>query len=428
MCQIANGPVVIGTDVNVITPHGGEAPPGIIEVEYTDSYNFQSQRINLKVVGKPGSEYRIYFEEKSSFTSNTTVNYYNFTTGSFQTAATFGESTIGSSGRGHHSISLPSTLADKRFDIVIQGLGTTTLGANVPKAAGNAVIKQYGVKRLTIKPFTSTASNYGAIPTATIIRPTRYNDYSGSYNASEGFTTKGGNNNKSSNVITVNKKRHNLREGYILMAGFSGSTIPADTIITAVNKTKITLNNAVTIPNNTNLRFEEKSGSLERFSLTIPAASGKMFRDKTLTRSIIKSSITSLGDLTKTVKGNQAGTQIDINETTADFSTPYTNWQCEAVRGVVVGLKNVVDADTIEFAEAVTVTDGSKLVFTKVEDDETSELYNELGGSNEGNVRIRSLQARSEGNNLILEGYISVSQLNSSDALFIDLDQLTNIG
>ena len=341
--------------------------------------------------------------------------------------------TIGDSGINAHTISLPDTTSDSRYDVTVEGLIDSNgepviLSSKIPTKAGDCSIIKWGVKTLTINPITSTTANFGVIPTKSIVKPTRY--YGDNYgNSKQTHETRvlGGNSNKSSTKITLKKGARNIRKDMLLIT--NGNKVPHNTKVVRVQENLVTLNNAVALDDNTSLIFRNKTQSLVPFSLTIPKGPGKTLylksdRDE-------KRAISGVGNHDSTL----------TSATTASTTINLANVRGIKSKHMVTGTGVVVDPEygylrvesvdhsnnSIVVSSAQTIADETALRFHYPEEDPSlPDVYDEFKGANR-NVKLIHVQSTLSDGDLVIEGYLDVHSIQTTETLDIHIDDLVTV-
>ncbi len=252
-------------------------------VRYNASVPFSGGTEAISVHGSVGATYEISLQRKASTTSTTpsaTPNY-NFGTGVFEAVKTIENGTIGSNGSKVHYVNFSDVIVDTRYDIVLTATGTSRLHANVPDADGEAIITQYGLNTVTIKPY-STSTHYEsfdlAASTHMVHRPKPYTGTNQISVSPEVIRTEGGNKDTSSTRVLLNTPvPDGIEPGMICCVNNAtgASIIPHNTTVTSLYKNVLTLSAAAAIPDNTELRFVKNNSALISFSVVADGQAGR---------------------------------------------------------------------------------------------------------------------------------------------------------
>jgi len=252
-------------------------------VRYNASVPFSGGTEAISVQGSVGATYEISLQRKASTTSTTpsaTPNY-NFGTGVFEAVKTIENGTIGSNGSKTHYVNFSDVIVDTRYDIVLTATGSSSLHASVPDADGEAIITQYGLNTVTIKPY-STSAHYEsfdlAASTHVAHRPKPYTNSNQITIAPDVIRTEGGNKGSSSTRVLLNTPvPDGIEPGMICCVNNATGTsiIAHNTTVISLYKNVLTLSAAAAIPNNTELRFVKNNSALISFSVVADGQSGR---------------------------------------------------------------------------------------------------------------------------------------------------------
>ena len=405
------------------------AATGLASIDYNERTSCSAAEKTICLYGVKDSTYEIRIEKKSSLTSDTASQYYNFETKAFQTDIAFESGTIGAKGVNKHYVCLPEVTSDTRYDIVINP-GTTTVSSSIPVLRGQAKILQYGKRTLSIKPQTEGGGSYGTMPTFEITRPySKKYSYKG-YSNDTNIT--GGNGGVSSTNITLTKVSSRLEEGMFICDPFGTSTIPHLTKINKIRNTRITLSTACTVADNTNLLAFRDNGSVVPFNLSVPPASGKTIS--------LKQDL----DFRKALSNPTKVTAT--NTTTAGTSVRFgTNSMRGIVEGMiftgngVVGAPGDVLPNGVVFARVSSINleageftanvaqnlTGVNLTF--ISEEITNDVSDDFASTDTRNIfATKHLNASLESGNLKIEGYLNINILGKDSDVFIYLDDFAS--
>ena len=427
MCFINPGPHMIDLRFNANGYVGWMVEPDtrmaeLSDVLYSRNIGYDARDTYVRLLGKKGTSFDLSITKATSATDYTPSSYFNFETHRFQAAAAKLTSEIPPNGKFTQQVEVPVSTSNCYYNVVVEpGLNSSktkpaTFGANIPKALGDAVITQHGVKTVTIRPITETAANFGVIPTQSISVPAMY---PGSRLVRRGAQStwgiKGGNNSKSSNKITINKFNASIAIGSVLLTRYVDYGIPHNTTVTSIEENLITLSNAVSIPDGSDVHFLRKGSSTTAFSLAIPVKA----------RYKIKSDI----DFKGAVIASSKPLKRTANAAVVDGKVITLN---EGSRGLVAGMAiqgnglvdsvgyNYLRVVSVDFA-ARTVTvdvnqniaDDAKLSFVYPESIPSSGEFSQYGGSH--SMKLTHMQVSSLDGDLMVEGYFDINWLGKDD-------------
>ena len=392
------------------------------------------------VHGTPDTPYEASFQKKDALDSTTTATsggYYNFETNSFQDASSGYTSTIGPSGVNTHSVSLPSVTDDTRYDFVINpnvGGSFSSVSSTVPTAAGEAILTQYGVRTLTIKPSGGTAADFGTATEQTIVRPYIYSDELPSIPSPATVVSAGKtdlpdldiSNGIASTRLVLEKEDLNLTSGMYVMMPYSDSLIPHETTIASISDNALTLSAAVSVPSASELHFVKKQASIVPFSITIPPAAGRTFTKVNFPDT--QAAIGGLSAITATVESRQQGAVSIVVDSTQGV-----------IAGMAVtGIGIVGRPDTPGINVVKGVTNATTVVVVYSEPDLAAGTVLTFSGSVSGvsgvsgggaNEAIRPLHAQVSivNGNAVVQGYLNVEAVTSTSDMQIYINDLINI-
>ena len=393
----------------------------------------------MKVYGASSATYKIYVQKKISTTSGSTAStggYYNFTTNAFQNATAHGVGKISPSGLSLHTVSLPSVVADTRYDVTIEAVDSSTAGqpaslsAQVPTVPGDAIMIHRGVRKLTIRPVTQDTTDFASLPTLVFSRPALYEGSSAQSTQGETVSAVGGTGGVSSTKLVVVSDYKRIKHGMVLMSAFNGAatTIPSGITVADTRRGNITLSAACNIPAGTKLQFVE-ANTLIPFSLTIARADSHTFSLRTgidyrASVSGLSSNIETLvnGGATDTTaipvdssKGIEAGMMVTGVGIVSDPAYGYAR------------VTNKANATSFVTTSNQTLADDTVLSFSWPEDDPTLPEYDEFGGGNTG-VKLRHVDATLISNTSVkVDGYVQISSINSDSNMNLHLDEYIEV-
>ena len=411
----------------------------IHRVVYNSSVSNEKTTEMVKVFGIADTAYSISIQKRASLASIVTAasdGYYNFTTKSFQTAASKLEATIGGNGIKSHDVVFPSTEATTRYDIIISGLvagATSTLASGVPTQPGDAIVVKRGVKTLTVKPVTYLGDVYGDFPSDVLIKkPAGYRSKGSDGSKSSMIVIPGGTSGLSTRLV-LDKYNPAVR----VTAGMivTGSGVAHGTTVASVNGNAVTLSTASTIAASTDITFTKDDGDLIPFSFTIPPKTGSVSDALSLkTHSSLGGGSSRPGE--RWVGGLSKHYGEVLSATSASTTVVGREGLVrDATSGVVPGM--------IVRGSSVNVSAGTDLTVVSVTDSETLELseaqsfpaYARLSFSNRNTdslTRLQSIQAELDTSsgytNVNITGYIHASNIGESAEVRIYVDDIIKIG
>ena len=429
---------------------------------------------NITVSAAPNSKYLLNLEKKKSVTSDETIDrldwfsesgdvrdaggIWNFKdkkfdwmlegdgTGTAQVHNVEKNSfTMNANKKSYHQVHFHDQATTRRYDVSVSGIVAdkkSTLKDVVPRKAGDKSIIQYGLNTLSIRPITyNNTSNIGTIPDAiTVKRPIRYEgDPYGSFNSTN-FRVKGGTGGVESTELTLVKQSARVKTDMIV----SGPGIKNGTKVTRVRGSRITLNQAATITNESTIKFDSYDPSVESFSFTITPAAGKTLSVKDDWPTTTTGDVARKSDLIGGFKEN-VGRAVDTNYTDAttinlsnslgshsgiEMITYYPGVsshhgtfhivpgmtvhksgdgpQYTTSDGTGITVASVTDIDTIVLSGGVTISNGEELVFRNAN----------------RNVDIIDITATKVDNDIVISGTLKVRDLELTGRADIYLDQL----
>jgi len=405
---------------------------GINVVDYEVSVAIGGGEQTIVVQGIANTKYKLSVQKKTSTTSTitaSTLGYYNFATNEFQTAATTEVGVIGANGRKVHYVSFPEASETTRYDVTVDNIVDgviATISDSVPTFPGEASIIAYGTNTLTVTPYSNTSGNFGTIPTVEIIRPivppgitpqrpkTKFlKIYTNGNTGSAGDINKG-----LSTRLALDKADSRIKPGMFVSMNFKGNRIPDKTKVVSVKRNIITLSTACSILSSDSLVIFNSDSSVIPFSLSIPAGSGKTIYLKDSTTVDFASVITGLTSVS-------TGTTAAVG----------TSLRVTSVRGIVAGML-ITGVGATADAQVVSVSQGGQAIISSPAQPDipsgailTFSHPNTASGSsgNNSGVKVEHLQASMDDGKLKVEGYLKVSDINTTAELTINIDDLVTV-
>ncbi len=420
MCSINPGPHLIDIRFNcnhyaswMVEPdlRGAE----ISDVLYSREIGYDATSAYVRILGTHGASFSLSITRATSTTDNTPASYFNFETTRFQSTPTTLEGEIPVSGKYIQAIELPTTRSDRNYNIVVtprlnaSKTKPATHGTNIPLGIGDATIKKRGIKTITIRPVAVAASNFGTIPTQDVLVPAmHFNRRLRKAHSTMLYGIKGGNNSKSSTKITINKYDPRIRLGSILLTRYEDNGIPHNTTVTAIEENLITLSNAVSIPNNSDIHFLRKGVSTVPFSFEIPVKNKFTVQSDINYEANVFSGDRSI--IRKTNGAVTAGKIISLDPESRGIIAGMAIQGDNLVN--TVGYNYLRVASVNEAARTVNVDvnqdipDGATLTFVQPESIQDSGEFSVYDGKH--NLSLLHMQTSSSDGKLMVEGYFDI--------------------
>jgi hypothetical protein len=397
----------------------------ISDVLYSREIGHDARSQHIRVLGSPGASFNLSVTRATSTTDNTPASWFDFETHTFQSNVRSLEAQIPRGGKFTQSVEIPLSKSAKNYNVVVTPLlnadktKPATFGVNVPRALGDATMKQRGIKTITIRPITDTAANFGTIPTQDVSVPALFSRNTRRRPSRTVYGAKGGNNNKSSNKITISASSE-IRAGSVLLTKYADYSIPHNTTVIGAEENLITLSNAVSIPDNSDLQFLLKRSATVPFSFEIP----------------VKGSFTVNSNVN--YEANVfAGNKVITLETNGAVAAGKIITLAPGSRGVEVGMAIIGDnlvntsgydylrvdavdvaARTVNVGVNQDIPDGTALAFVYPESLSSSDSYDVLDGVHK--LSLAHMQTSSSDGKLMVEGYFDLFSIGK-DASNIDI-------
>jgi len=354
------------------------------------------------VHGTAGAQYTMTIQQAAS--PNHT---YDFDTNAITSTSTSYSGIIGADGTEVVKVTYAGSAVNVIYDIIIASAADSELHDDVPDAAGEMQVNQYGSNTLTISPTTAETGHFGTLPSnLLVVRPIRYDGDHYPDNEVNIFNISGITNGSSTRVSVIDLTDiRNLISGMVI----TGDNIPHGVTIVAVERDYIILSEAVSLTSATRLSCASRGANLVPFSFTIPPFSGQTLTVDTANRH--EDSVWGFKNIT---------TKVD----TGQFSN--TNLEVVDSRGVLPGMAvkgEGISANTfvsaIDYKEhAVTlnqahsgVVDGARIAFR---------------GANNTKCRAMNIDASIVGVNAVISGHLVVPRLDNDNKAIIFLDDILN--
>ena len=401
--------------------------PDITGVSFLENVNYEPRNLGITVRGQNTAEYRLFVTQSTSTTDNTPAAYYNFETRSFQAGEAFEQRVIGGNGTSLHDLCLPENSSDVYYSVFVQGVSSVyanreaVLKSTVPTAPGDATIRKYGIKTITLQTVTDTDANFGTRPTLTIRRPARFeDDYISIAAPHDVIPIRGGTKGKASNKIRLETRDAKIRKGMVVFTPFKNSGIPFGTIVTNVEEDLVQVNQDVTIADSTKLTFMDQRERFSPFSLTIPKGRSRLL----------------LNDSADFKQAFDIATSATTTLTSAVADAKVI--PVASTRGVRVGMKAVatgitedvfvgsISGSNVNVDRNLTLDKDSTIQFTldSYSGNTTPDRYD---GPQDGITLIHAQTAIDDGD-LKVQGYFNISHIGKdADTIDIYLDDLVTI-
>tara|TARA_R100000278_G_scaffold27491_2_gene25103 strand:+ start:5974 stop:8118 length:2145 start_codon:yes stop_codon:yes gene_type:complete len=385
-----------------------------------------SKRICVK--GTPGAAYTIKVQKTQGHASNTVATsgaYYNFTTNEFQDDEVTLVGTIDAKGQDVQDVSIPSATSNTRYDIIIGSSSSSTLASTVPDAPGEAKMLQYGNATLTLQVSTSTAANFGTLPSAvTITKPSsdtpnlvqNYSKWNKIY--SKGSTqVRGQSKGANTDRLVINDKKviDRIKPGMRITS--STGSIANDTTVVSVDRrsNKVVLSSAQAI-SDVDLQFEPVYGE-KAFSFTITPGSGE--GESTITLNV--NTANTIQNSTDKIFGAPQSITKTVDGAVSDSATVQLDEYDTLVAGMSVTGENISGGTTLnELVHPRSITLSSSQ--DSIDD---NAILTFTGGV--GDVYLTRQSVVKVGNNIIISGALRCNGIPADVTVNINIDNLINV-
>jgi len=376
----------------------------------------------IEVVGTPGAQYTMQFTKMQSIDSNSIASsngYYNFSDTTFQTSSSTVTSTIGSNGKDIKYALLPFTETDASYCVVLTSANSSVIKSSAPSSLGDIRITQRGTKKITLTPSTSTASNYGTLPSDKVFNTvhaseqrTRHYDTEYTCTATGSTQVRGQSKGVSTTRLVLNNanKIQKIKKGmFVLGNGVSNGVTVSN--ISKQRKT-ITLSTACQVPDNTELIFF-KGSDLKAFSFTITPGEGKILNvtdGGSISRSLNKPPGV-LSSQTKTIASN-----------VVDSATVVLN----DIDGLAVGL--TVTGEGISGSPVISSANESNnsITLSQAQDGLSQNTVLTFTGGL-GDAYIKHEKVEKIGSNIVISGYFVLGSLEDNVSVNLNIDNLITV-
>jgi len=302
----------------------------------------------------------------------------------------------------------------------------------VPTLPGEATIIQRGVRTLTLKPITSTASNFGTLPELEIKRPYNLSNPRRASHAIEEISMLASTKNRASTRLRLDNENFDIVKDMYVYSPGDNTAIPFGTKVVSIDKTVITLSNEVTLPKNTRVSFLSNNPSVYSFSMTVPAGSGKTLALKETTDANLHKAIGGLSPLAFTINyALSSGATIRPSGTAAEALT--------ILKRMVVGsnitssLNNItgVTVASVDLASAnFTASESIEHLLTPggtVGADSVAQLF--IGDSDSLNTNVKPIHTQTviDDGALKIEGYLELPSIEFTQDAYILIDDMVHV-
>jgi hypothetical protein len=401
-----------------------------------------ARELPITVRGIAGTQYTMRVTQRPAALNAAIASsggYYNFSTDAFQDASVVsGTLTLDSTGANTTFIKLPAVTANTWYDIVLAGVSSATIAAGAPDALAEAIIKQYGVNTLTLKPFTHNSGNYN-LPSALEIKrpiPTSKGDED-MITIGKTIFAKVGNGGVSSTEVTLEKRNPDIVSGmYIIGLGAGSHKLT----VTKVQDKTITMSSAQAVTDGTELRFEKDTPSIVPFEFVIKSGSGKTLtwagQGKTQPT---KAAVDGLEQVTVLIDGaTSSSTTVTLDSTagiTAGMIVTAGEDGTNLTEDTTVTVVSVDSTTAITISQSSSLVNDKKLLFSNgtkpsdigVSNVEVLDIQANEPSSNAATRKSTFVAQNVEGGDVVVEGLLKVRQLNGSHEVTIQLDDFINV-
>ena len=359
--------------------------------------------ISFSVKGDAGTQYKAFVRRSSD------NHYYNWD-GTFSAGSNFISKTINSKGLNVIKVKAPKATVAGFYEIWLEGVAGATLATGVPTAAGQSKVHQFGTNSTSLTPITEVALNasggFGTLPASlSLKRPARYEQAKYSDLKIDVATFKGKSFSASTKVSLFSTVK-NLKAGMYVI----GDNIPHNTIVSEVFKNHMIISNATTGAIDGNIKCITKTPDLTPFSFTIvPTTAPNTLTVNTSNNHF--ASVFGLSDVRANVQSNQIGNSTIV---------------LANANGIIPGMgitgTNIAAGTTVSSVVHSTNTVTLSSAHTGVLD----KAVISFKGNNNPSVFLEDIRAVKVGSNIVISGYLKVTQLDNSTPIQILLDDIIN--
>jgi hypothetical protein len=381
----------------------------ITHVSHKHELSRFAQETLITVHGAVGAQYDIQVTQQTSTTNSipATSGHYDFDGQTFTTFNRYSKQSgaIGSDGKNNHFVRIPSVTSKTIYNVILTAVEGATLHANVPTSHGKAKITQYGIQSLNIEGVSYGSTIQGK--EQSVSRPTFIPSINQTIPDTMPILISAGNDNSSSTVITLETENKNIQIGMHVLNltpaqtdGKFDSTASGVTVSKIQGRT-ITLSNAVTVPNGTELRFEKDTNNLTAIDLTISGTTNS--RTLYLTQQPTISDIGGLKDVSVLTDGAvQSSTTVTLDSTAGIVPGMVITAKDDlALAAKEINVSSITNATTLVLSDAVILADDTRLTFT---------------GSNKG-IEVLDIHAYIENGKVRVKGMLKIKDIQD---MYID--------
>tara|TARA_R110000744_G_scaffold158592_5_gene274556 strand:+ start:1518 stop:3470 length:1953 start_codon:yes stop_codon:yes gene_type:complete len=386
----------LNVDYNVV-PNTVAVVNTITSVAVPTSIPYTGGEYLMRVYGTTGSTYVVYIKNRVS-------NLYYDWDGGFQSQSTGQGGTIGSKGSSMHSFTIPYSNIDVSWDVLVVGLASATVENRVPTASGDLIINQFGLKTVSIKPYSHTLSNFSTLPSPiTVTRPTRYQGDNyitvGVASTFAQASTRG-----ASAIIKIQKLNPAIKTGMLAIH----ASIPYATTVLSVKDHIITLSQSVTL-SAARIKFVANVTDVVPFTFSVSPNSNVL---NVNTSNDHVRSIYGFEDVTGVVDGTQSGsTKTLVLDSTDNILVGML------VTGAGIGVGSLVN----------TITNATTLQLDTSHSGVSNNAEIEFSGANNPEMSAISVLVTKVGSNIVISGYIKATQITNTADVKINIDDMITI-
>ena len=390
------------------------------------------------VTGTVGARYNINLYKTASTTVTTPAAsdaYFSFSgIGHFQTTkpTTDNDFVIGSSGKNTHTVLIPRSSTEARYEIYLEPLGATSLRSTVPSIAGDKQISQTGVTTVTLTATAGTSANWDLSPAVTqsISRVTGNTRISSSqrYISTTGICQTA---LSSGTKLILKRTIPSIREGMYVMTPMNTNGIPHLTTVSRVDRNIITLSASSTIAVDAEVKFIQPSTRIVPFALAIPAGTGSDsdYQDLSVQTGNDYKPGNAIGgtssNIILTLNSNvSAATLLPITEN-VERVRPNMVVQGKGLSSVsgkdyitVTSINTTSSPQGINLSEAVTLTSGTKLIVSEDPEATSNETTQGVAVIHvQGDITTSHGSPAGSQEVGTISGYLDITNLNNSVTL-----------
>jgi len=346
----------------------------ITHVSYSPELSRFNQETYICVYGTVGAKYNLRIRNFSWFQNDwASSGLYDFVQGTFTTPSGDSTSTgtIGADGKNIHFIKIPNhkTIGSgtydvnkgNRYDIILDGIGETTIQPKAPTVDGDASIIQYGIENLNIETASYTGNLQGK--EAAIQLPRVIPSIKSPRDHAKPIFIKAGNSDTSGTKVTVDIERLDVKEG---MRMFNVGDTAGNTIkVSKIQGKKITTSSAIAVPDDTQIRLEEDKDLID-ITMTIYPTGAARGKTVFLTRQPTVDDIGGFKDIAVLTDGAVNASTTVVLDSTAGIVPGMTVTGEGIPDNKTIYVSSITNATTLVVDSAVELADNTRLKFTGV--------------------------------------------------------------